>query len=95
MHYPHDYPFKVPDERLEAFLDLCVEGKKDDTDEAIETRELEIVLLCLEADVRDQDNIGHCGYYTDYFWEDGEWLTEKEAESDDEEEEDEEGESHL
>ena len=77
---------KVPDDRLEAFLDLCVDQKDNYSDERIETRELQVLLLCMEADVRNPDNVGHCGEKQDYVWEDGKWETgeEQEGEEDDE-----------
>lgn len=78
---------KVPDERLEAFLCLCRDTAENYSDEVISTRELQITLLCLEADVRNPNNIGHCGDTTDYVWEDGKWVTGEEQDSDDEEEE--------
>lgn len=80
---------QIPEDRLEAFLETCVDYAGDYSDERIETRELQIVLLCLEADVRDKDNIGHRGVTTasiplnffmiasmNYFWKDGEWVEE-------------------
>lgn len=78
---------QIPEDRLEAFLETCVDYAGDYSDERIETRELQIVLLCLEADVRDKDNIGHCGETMDYFWKDGEWVSDDELDADDEEDE--------
>ena len=79
----------VPEDRLEAFMDVCVDNKDNYSDEVIETRELQIALLCLEADVRSPTNIGHCGDTTDYVWKDDEWQTGEEGEDDEDEEEDE------
>lgn len=82
----------VPEERLEAFLDLCLDEKDNYGDERIETREFQIVLLCQEADVRDKDNIGHCGQTMDYFWnaEEEKWESEDEREESEEEDDEEE-----
>lgn len=79
----------VPDERLEAFLTLCVDQKDNYSDERIQTRELQIALLCLEADVRNKDCIGHCGEAMEYDWQNDEWVSYHEGEDDDEEEIDE------
>lgn len=80
----------IPDERLEAFLDVCVDQKDNYSDETIETRELQITLLCLEADVRSSTNIGHCGDTTDYVWKHDEWQVGEEGEDEEEDEDDEE-----
>lgn len=80
----------VPEGRLEAFMDVCVDQKDNYSDEVIETRELQIVLLCLEADVRSPTNIGHCGDTTDYVWKDDEWQVGEECEDEEEDEDDEE-----
>lgn len=77
----------VPEDRLEAFMDVCVDNKDNYSDEVIETRELQIVLLCLEADVRSPNNIGHCGDTTDYVWKDDEWQVGEEGEEEDDEDE--------
>ena len=76
----------IPDERLESFLQLCIDNKDNYSDERIQTRELEIVTLCMEADVRSPGNIGHCGEYQDYVWRGGEWVSGEEGEEDEEEE---------
>jgi hypothetical protein len=73
---------KVSDDRLEAFLDLCVDNRDNYSDERIQTRELKVLLMCMEADVRNPDNIGHCGERNDYVWDDGKWMMDEEQESD-------------
>lgn len=71
----------VPEDRLEAFLeDVVLQNIDNYSDEQLETREYQIVALCLEADVRDADNIGHCGSTTDFFWKKNEWVNEWEVE---------------
>jgi hypothetical protein len=83
----------VPEDRLEAFLNLCADvAATEDEQQRIEDRELQIVMLCIDAEVRSSDNIGHCGVMEDYVWYGGEWLDEEEVEereNEDEEDEDE------
>ena len=85
----------IPDERLEAFLGLCVStASHENEQEPIEDRDLQVVMLCIDADVRSPDVIGHCGVMTDFTWCDGEWLDDDEVEErenqEDEDEEDDE-----
>jgi len=84
----------VPEDRLEAFLNLCVDtAAAEDEQQRVEDRELQIVMLCIDAEVRSSDNIGHCGVLEDYVWDDSAWRDEEEEdeeeEEDDEEDEDE------
>ena len=67
---------QVPDDRLEAWVEFVRDQKDNYGDERIETRELLVLAACLEADVRNADNIGYCGEYTDYYWRNGEWVNE-------------------
>ena len=86
----------IPDERLEAFLELCVStAAHENEQEPIEDRDLQIAMLCIDADVRSPDVIGHCGVMTDFNWYDDEWLDDDEVEErenheDEDEDEDEE-----
>lgn len=75
---------QVPEDRLEAFLETVMDDKDNYGDERLETRELQVMCLCLEADVRNQDNIGHCGNQVDYYWREGEWVHEDELPEGDE-----------
>lgn len=78
----------VPEARLEAFLELCVnDAAGEDGQERIDDRELQIVMFCMDADVRSPDCIGHCGLMSDFVWYDGEWLDEDEAAEREEEDE--------